>query len=130
MSEKKGRLDLDLTANDLKYILEVNQKAIELYIAVENHNEQIIGCLEKIDGDVIKNNDAIKDSRLEIKPLVDIVTKTFHQSEKIIETANESHELLKSIDKNLFRLVIVFSSGFIGSIVAITIALIQFLSKK
>jgi hypothetical protein len=46
MSDRKNREEI--STNDLSYILEVNQKAIELNIEVEKQNEQVINLLNDV----------------------------------------------------------------------------------
>ena len=91
MSNDKNKFKIDdqgadvaLTASDLKYILDVNKKAIEIYIEVDQQNEKII---ETFDG--------------------------------LNKTITEIQESIESIDKSLFRLVIVLGSTGIGLIITI-----------
>jgi len=42
----KSESETAFTSSDLKYILEVNEKAIEIYVEVEKQNDQILNTLE------------------------------------------------------------------------------------
>lgn len=68
-NEKRPRLDdgrePTFSAADLKYILDVNQKAVEIYVEVEKQNDQILKTLEhfkEVSGRVEDKLDLIKQS--------------------------------------------------------------------
>lgn len=147
--------DISVTQTELKYILDVNQKAIEIYVEVEKQNEQIIDTLEHFKEVANKveyklndiNNtsshtfDLLKENLLEetkeIKQkLIDLENSqlkikeiSLELKEKISDIDNKSLEVEKKItdvEKSIFKLVIAISSTVIATVVSI----IQLLMKK
>lgn len=82
MSIKKfDNSDDNITSSDIKYILDVNKKAIEIYLAVEQQNEEL---QREITENKVKTEESLK----ELKAI----------NEKLI-----------ALDKSLFRLIVVLS---------------------
>ncbi len=123
-----------LTSSELKYILEVNKKAIEINIEVEKQNEEVISNLEEVKDfaeRVEEKIDNILYEQREHKRLT-LETKTIAEdskeiSEEIQKTGEETNEIIKDtlkkkieeIEKNLFRLIIILGSAGVGTLVTI-----------
>ncbi len=97
-NDKTGR-DEAITSNELEYILDVNRKAVSIYNEVAHQNEEII---EKLD-------------KLTVK--IDAIEKHSEETNKSIK--EEVEEKISSIDKNIFRLIIILSSTGAGIIYTI-----------
>jgi len=94
-----------ITSNELGYILEVNKKSVSIYNEVAKQNEDVLQSLD----DIKEKTDA---------------TEQLAQENKT-SLANISPKI-DSIDKNLLRLVVIFSTIGVGTIINI---LIQFFHK-
>ena len=94
-----------ITSKELEYIIEVNQKAITIYNEVAQQNEDIADILEKLE---------IKVDNIE-KVVIETNTSIKEQVEKKVET----------IEKNVFRLIIILTSGVAGIIYTIIQSLIH-----
>ncbi len=153
MNEKKNKNDLDISSSDLKYILDVNQKAIEIYVSIGKQYEDTldqIAALKNIILNLENEIEIISDHNEKLirdqdKELIERLKSIISTLEKIHELQRSSYDIsekldksfesdikkkLEEIDKNLFRLVIVFSSGLIGGFITVIIAIIQFMGKK
>jgi len=97
--------DKPITSNELEYILDVNKKAISIYNEVSQQNEEI---LEALDG---------------LKQTVDKIKLTTDDTSKIV--ADEKTKIAE-IDKNLLRLVVIFSTIGVGTIIQF---ILQFVHK-
>ncbi len=130
-----------LTTSDLKYILDVNKKAIEIYIEVDKQNEKILenfdhfkdvskGVNEELN--VIKYNTSnVKDSLIadnnrahsEITTYLKDFKETFGDfqvhNDKIKEMLENIESKIEDIEKNLFRLVLILGSTGIGLVITI-----------
>lgn len=137
---------------DFKYILDANQKATEIYSYIAKQNEKTLDQINELNKVVARLEDEIESSVdhseeliRQNKDLVEKLKRITDYLEKIQEiskiTKDISEDMEKSfksdvkkqldeIDKNLFRLVIIFSSGLVGGFVTIVIALIQFFAGK
>lgn len=96
--DKHNDEDKIITSTELKYILETNQKAISIYLEVEQQNEQIILALDK----------------LNLK--IEIIEKN---AEDTLLSAHETEDIIKKIEKHMFRLIIILSSAGAGLIYTI-----------
>lgn len=133
-----------LTTSDLKYILDVNKKAIEIYIEVDKQNEKILDNFEHFksvakmmtdelalikrsefnieDLLVSDNNDAhneIMESLTNVKSSMDAV-KVFN--DKMKEMVENIEGKIEDIEKSLFRLVLILGSTGIGLVITIVSA--------
>ncbi len=147
--------DISVTQTELKYILDVNQKAIEIYVEVEKQNEQIIDTLEhfkevaskveyklndinntsSITFDLLKEN-LLEETKEIKKKLIDLENSqlkikeiSLELKDRISEIDSKSIEVEKKItdvEKSIFKLVIAISSTVIATIASI----VQLLIKK
>lgn len=117
----RDRKDEDgaITSNELRYILDINQKAVAIHLEVEQQNEQIISAIEKLAKKVdgieknVENTARLSDTtEKEVKLIGKNVDDTLKLS---IITEDE----IKKIEKSVFRLIIILSSTGIGLIVQI-----------
>lgn len=99
MPNDKSSRDEAITSNELEYILDVNRKAVSIYNEVAHQNEEII---EKLD-------------KLSVR--IEAIEK--HSEETNTSIKEEVEEKIKSIDTNIFRLLIVLSSTGAGLIYTI-----------
>jgi predicted PurR-regulated permease PerM len=152
MTDKKLKSEVEISQSDLKYILDVNQKAIEIYVTIGKQYEDVLDQIAalKLSIDKIEEEiETISDENSEIirnqKDLIEKLKTITSSLEKIYETSKNSKDAmdkmdksfetdikkkLDEIDKNLFRLVIIFSSGLIGGLVTIVLAILQFFATK
>jgi molybdopterin converting factor small subunit len=91
-----------LKKKDLDVILEVNKKAIEIETEVAEQNEEIIDALNKSQ----ENQNAI-----------------IKRADKIIDSTN-------SINNTLYRIQVLFISGFVTIILAVISMVVQIFVKK
>ncbi len=123
-----------LTSSELKYILEVNKKAIEINIEVEKQNEEVISNLEEVKDFAERVEEKInsiiyeqKENKRLVLETKDLVKDNKEISEEIQKTGEETNEIIKDtlkkkiedIEKNLFRLIIVLGSAGIGTLITI-----------
>lgn len=130
-----------LTTSDLKYILDVNKKAIEIYIEVDKQNEKILDTFEyfkemakEINEEVIvvRNNTInVKDSLIadnnkahsEINSYLKDFKDTFSEfkvyHDKIQEMIENIENKIEEIEKNIFRLVLILGSTGVGLVITI-----------
>lgn len=94
--------DINVSLSELKTILDVNTKSIEIYIEVEKQNEEILLKLNSITSDITK----IKENQDKINYVYEFVKDTLKTK-------------ITDLDKNIFRLVILLGSAGIGTIIAI-----------
>ncbi len=101
-----------LTTQDLNSILEVNQKALTIYLEVENQNERILDNLKDTN---IKMNklEILEDEIGEARRDISTLTKTVGEVEDLSESIKKR---LEEVDKNMFRLLI-----FLGTVGVSTI---------
>ena len=152
-NDKKPRLEdvkeSVFSVSDLKYILDVNQKAVEIYVEVEKQNDQILKTLDYFKEasanveeqlNAIKNSGAIveellkddnaHDHALIIETLKTLTTNinALSSDVKEIKTSQESLEKqfeseiktkIAEMDKNLFRLAIILGSFGVGTIITL-----------
>jgi hypothetical protein len=91
-----------LKKKDLDIILEVNKKAIEIETEVAEQNEEIIEALNKVHG----NQDTL-----------------IRKTDKISES-------IESISRDLYRIQVLFISGFMTVILAVIGVFAQIFMKK
>jgi len=104
-----------LTVQDLNNILEVNQKALTIYLEVERQNEHVLEVLQE-EADKLDRLEVIEDEVKDVRR--DIAT--FKKSvDEVGDTAKEIKKKLEDIDKNMFRLVLILGSAGIGTIITI-----------
>lgn len=93
-NDKKPRLDDRdpvFSAADLKYILDVNQKAVEIYVEVEKQNDQILKTLE-----YFKEVSARVEEQLET-----IKQSDYNVEELLKDDNNHDHSVIIDMLKNL-----------------------------
>jgi chromosome segregation ATPase len=88
-----------ITSNELEYILDVNRKAVQIYSDVANQNEEMIKKLDKL------------------SDKIDLIEKHTEETNKSLTL--EVEDRIKSIDKSIFRLIIILSSTGVGLIYTI-----------
>lgn len=152
-NDKKPRLEdvkeSVFSVSDLKYILDVNQKAVEIYVEVEKQNDQILKTLDYFKEASSKAEEqlaAIRESNAVIEELLkddnahdhtaiietlknlNITIGTLANDVKEIKTSQESLEKqfeseikvkIAEMDKNLFRLAIILGSFGVGTIITL-----------
>ncbi|MEK6879006.1 MAG: hypothetical protein AABY22_05330 [Nanoarchaeota archaeon] len=136
-----------LTTSDLKYILDVNKKAIEIYIEVDKQNEKILETFDNFkeiydsiqeELEILKKNEAnierllSGDNNEDHKKIIANLTefkKTFGQMEitdsKVKEMVENIEKKIEEIEKNLFRLVLILGSTGIGAIITAVAGLLK-----
>ena len=84
----KEEVDLNttLTTSDLKYILDVNKKAIEIYIKVDQQNEKILDTF-----------DSFKDIYDNINKELDILKKSEHNIEMLLSMEIKDHQIFQNV---------------------------------
>lgn len=96
---------VNITLSEIKSILDVNEKAIEIYIEVQEQNDEILEKLEKIQ------------------------TSQEDQKEKITYIHNYVRDILmkkiSDIDKNIFRLLVILGVGSAGTITTAIVSIIK-----
>lgn len=114
--------DIHISSSELKSILDVNTKSIQIYLAVQEQYEDVSDeltniseKLEKLDGigDKLKSIDDINEK---LKDLNDINNKIIIINDYINNTLKSK---IEEIDKNIFRLLVVLGGTGLGTIVAI-----------
>jgi predicted nuclease with TOPRIM domain len=129
-----------ITTADLKYILDVNKKAVEIYIEVDKQNEKILETFEyfkEVSEDikdklaVLKTNEANIEKMLgnnsdvhdDIQSELGEFKETFSSFEvhhdKMYEVVTKVEKKIEEIEKNLFRLVLLLGSTGVGLIISI-----------
>lgn len=91
----------NITSSDLKYILDVNQKAIEIYIEVEKQNDDIIQILNNLEEKFKDSSEVLellKDHQQEIKNLLS--NEVNIKNEQILDKLKDLLSLAKAIEKN------------------------------
>lgn len=110
-----------LTMQDVNNILEVNQKALTIYIEVEKQNEEILDHLER-ESEKLDKLDTILTELRDIKTKHNDFARTLSdQSEAIEELSKKTSEL----DKNFFRLIIILGSAGIGTVITVIQAILH-----
>lgn len=112
-----------LTVQDLNSILEVNQKALTIYLEVERQNNNILEVLQE-ESDKLERLEIIED---EVKDVRRDMSKQMTAVDEVGDVAKEIKKKLEDIDKNMFRLVLILGSAGIGTIITIIQA---FLTRK
>lgn len=129
-----------ITTADLKYILDVNKKAVEIYIEVDKQNEKILETFEyfkEVSEDVKdklavlktneanierllnNNSDAHKDIQSELSNFKETFSDFQVHNDKMYEMVSKVEKKIEEIEKNLFRLVLLLGSTGIGLIISI-----------
>lgn len=130
-----------LTTSDLKYILDVNKKAIEIYIEVDKQNEKILETFEHFkevskeindELNIIKYNTTnVKDSLIadnnrahsEITIYLKEFKETFGEfqvyNDKMKEMIENIESKIEEIEKSLFRLILILGSTGVGLVITI-----------
>lgn len=131
-----------LTSSDLKYILDVNKKAIEIYIEVDKQNEKILETFENFKetyDNIQEDLDIVKKAEVNIERFLEIDNSEAHSEmnkllstsnvaisdikvneAKLLEITQKIESRIEEIEKNLFRLILILGSTGIGAIVTIT----------
>jgi hypothetical protein len=147
-NERKPKSDDNeavFSSSDLKYILDVNQKAVEIYVEVEKQNDQILKILNDFKETVNRIEEELgllKQSELNVEELlrddndhdhsvmaemiktlsgnIQTLTDEVRDIQTTVYTnktiIDEIKTKIAEIDKNLFRLVIILGSAGIGTI--------------
>lgn len=97
-----------LTTQDLNNILEVNQKALTIYLEVERQNEHILEVLQE-ESEKLERIEVVEDELKEVR----------RETGDNAETLKDIKKKLEEIDKNMFRLVLILGSAGIGTIITI-----------
>lgn len=112
MTEKMISKNDIVNKEDLKLILEVNRKAIEIETAGVSQNEEILESLS-----IIKNNES---------NVTDLLKRIEENEKKSSEKLEKITEKLNEIDKDLFRIQVLFVSGAISLVIQIIQMFISF----
>lgn len=105
MTDKKIKSDSEtsvFTSSDLKYILEVNQKAIEIYVEVEKQNDQILKTLEyfkEVSTKVEEDLKSIKDLDSKVEEL--LIDDNAHDHGVIIDLLKALTEEVQELKKDV-----------------------------
>ena len=92
------------TASDLRYILEVNEKAIEIYLTVEKQNDQVLETLEhfkEVANKVENSLGLLKESGSNIEEL--LTDDNEHDHRAIIALLNDLTTEIESIKKEVLE---------------------------
>lgn len=106
---KNGEDHSGITATELKYVIEVNKKAIELYVEVEKQNEEILCELQDLKEHKRDNNEQLE--RLIEK--MDKISTELTALDNKFNAISKTIEKIDGIDKNLFRLLVFL--GVVGA---------------
>lgn len=101
-----------ITATELKYVIEVNKKAIELYVEVEKQNEEILRELEELKERKYNDSDSLEKIHDDIKLLnnkLDLMGNKFDSLNNRFDSILKTIGKVDEIDKNLFRLLVFLS---------------------
>lgn len=140
-TDKKQKMEDEdsITSQDLRVILDVNKKAIEINIEVEKQNEQVLSILQSLKEDVkdiyLEYNN-FKYSIQEIGRFVEDIKKAKEDNRKNLESIKNNIDSIEKIvssiekknseiDKNIFRLVIILSSAGVGIIATLLQSLLK-----
>jgi predicted transcriptional regulator len=110
-----------LTVQDVNNILEVNQKALTIYLEVEKQNEDIIDHLER-ESEKLDKLDLVLSELRDIKVKQNEIIKTLSDQADAIE---EIHSKTGDLDKNFFRLIIILGSAGIGTVITVIQAILH-----
>lgn len=108
MTDKKVRPEGEgsvFTSSDLKYILEVNQKAIEIYVEVEKQNDQVLKTLEyfkEVAAKVEEDLKLIKSSDMKVEEL--LTDDNAHDHAVIIELLKDLSSEISDLKKEVSEL--------------------------
>lgn len=129
-----------ITTADLKYILDVNKKAVEIYIEVDKQNEKILetfeyfkevaedikdklGALKVSEANMEKmlsnDSDVHDDIQSELGEFKDTFSSFEVHNDKMYEVVTKVEKKIEEIEKNLFRLVLLLGSTGVGLIISI-----------
>lgn len=136
-----------LTSSDLKYILDVNKKAIEIYIEVDKQNEKILETFESFkeiydtiqeELEILKknetnievllssdNNEAHTEIHANLKEFKQTFSDMKINDEKVKEAVENIENKIEEIEKNLFRLVLILGSTGVGGIITLLATLLK-----
>src|ERR1700743_1332640 len=107
-NDKRPRLDDRdpvFSTSDLKYILDVNQKAVEIYVEVEKQNDQIIKTLEyfkEVSSRIEEQLELIKQSDSNVEELLQ--DDNNHDHSVIIEMLKVLASEVKTLSENIREL--------------------------
>lgn len=105
MQRRGSDADLGLlTAQDLNSILEVNTKALTIYLEVEGQNEKILKNLQEI---------------AKLEGLFDEIEDMKRTIGDLHESVENSEKKTEDIDRNLWRLNLILGSGLVTTVIAI-----------
>lgn len=129
-----------ITTADLKYILDVNKKAVEIYIEVDKQNEKILETFEyfkEVSEDIKEKLSALKSNEANLERLLNNNTDVHEEiqselsnfkdtfvsfevhNDKMYEMVSKVEKKIEEIEKNLFRLVLLLGSTGVGLIISI-----------
>lgn len=121
-----------INKKDLELIFQVNQKAVEIQTNVSSQNEEIINDFESLESDHKDMKESLKKIEVENKEIKDLLKK--HEVEtrdvkdslkKNEENANKIIKTTDELNKDIFKIQILFLTGF----VSIILQLIQLFKK-
>lgn len=101
-----------LRVQDLNTILEVNQKALTIYLEVEKQNEDILEVLKE-SKEIIDTLPKMSEMLTKIAEKQVLTDKNRDEDKKLWE---EMKKKMEELDKNFFRLILVLGSTGIGTI--------------
>ena len=111
-----------LTIQDLNSILEVNQKALTIYLEVEQQNKDMIELI----GENTLSIKTLQDYNEKFETILATQSKILSlltESLKAFETMKKN---IEDLDRNFFRLMLVLGSAGVGTVIAV----IEMLVKK
>jgi ABC-type Fe3+-hydroxamate transport system substrate-binding protein len=111
---------------DLDLILEVNNKAIEIQTAVADQNEEILELLGKIKEKNDKSDEKIDKTSPKIEEMLGLIGKIKEKQDKCDEKLEKISSKTEEINKDIFKLQVLFVSGLLSLIIQI----IQIFVKK
>ncbi len=106
-----SNIGMALTMSDLNTILEVNQKALTIYLEVEKQNDQMIVVIGNVREDLKSLaliNEHLKDIKRDHQIMMGVIFE--------LKVASKEYEKkMSDIDKAIFRLYLVLGSTALGA---------------
>lgn len=114
-----------ITSSQLQQILDINAKAIEIYIETSNNYESIIKLLEEIKE---KDCEHIAHNTKYVEKIDEQIKKLEDMKKKDQETIKANHEVLKEsiakLEKTVFKVGVVLSSSAVLAVIAVIVKLL------
>jgi hypothetical protein len=115
-----------LSKQDLELVLEVNKKSIEINNAVLVANDEIQTTLETYKEEFKATKKLIVESHNKLSDKIAELDKKTIETNILKEKIIKTHELTEKFDRDMFKLMVLISTGAIGLILQV----IQMLMKK